>query len=92
MNVTSDAKYPVTVMLSTVDDLPAGGISYKIPDSIQIDPGKTIQMKLELSASPDAALPQVPEISIEEAHQYPVGVWLKSENWSIGQGFFLEVS
>jgi hypothetical protein len=92
LDVTSNARTPVTVMLSAVDDLPAGGISYRIPDSIVIEPGKTVQMNLELSASPDAVLPNVPENSVEEARQYPVGVWLESENWSIGQGFFLKVT
>lgn len=92
VDVTSNAKHPVTVTLAVVEDLPAGGISYTIPDSILLDPGQTGHLKLELSASPDASLPSFPENTFEETQQYPVGVWLKSEDWSIGQGFYLKVT
>jgi hypothetical protein len=92
LDVTSKAQYPITVRLSAIDDLPAGGISYRVPESLVIEPGKNGRMFLELTASPDAGLPEVSGNSIEENHQYPVGVWLESGNWTIGQGFFLKVT
>ncbi|MFA4878099.1 MAG: hypothetical protein WC586_11870 [Methanoregula sp.] len=92
LDVFSATKHPVTVTLAAVDDLPAGGISFNRPDSIVIGPGDTRQMDLELFASPKAGLPEIPESGGEEAHQYPVGVWLRAENWSVGQGFYLRVA
>ncbi len=91
LDVTSMANHPITVRVSAIDDLPGGGISYRIPESIVLEPGKTGQISLELTASPDAGLPEVSGNSIEENHQYPVGVWLESGNWTIGQGFFLKL-
>lgn len=92
LDISSATNYPVTVTLAAVDDLPAGGISFNRSESMVIEPGKTGQMNLELSASPEAGLPEIPENGGEEAHQYPVGVWLRSENWSVGQGFYLKVA
>lgn len=92
LDITSNAKHPVTVVLSEVDNLPAGGISYTVPHRIHLDPGQTGHLKLELSASSNASLMSFTKNTFEETQQYPVAVWLKSEDWSIGQGFYLKVS
>ena len=92
LDLSSATNHPVRVTLDAIDDLPAGGISFKRPESLVIEPGKTGQINLELSASPDAGLPEITENGGEEAHQYPVGIWLRSENWSVGQGFYLKVA
>ena len=90
INVTSYSRYTVNVTLAAIDDLPSGGITFRQPGSIFIAPGESRLLKLELSASQNASLPADPTLIYEGENKLPVGLWLESEGWRIGQGFYLK--
>jgi len=90
INVTSYSRYTVNVTLAAIDDLPSGGITYTQPGSITLTPGKSGFLTLKLSASPNASLPADPTLIVEGERKLPVGLWLESEGWRIGQGFYVK--
>ncbi|MDD1702321.1 MAG: hypothetical protein LUQ31_05015 [Methanoregula sp.] len=91
LNVTSYSRDTLNVTLAAIDDLPADGITYAQPKSLALAPGTSGKLSLELSASPNASLPKTPDMIAEGDVKLPVGLWLESEDWQIGQGFYLKL-
>ena len=92
LNVTSYSKSPVNVTVTAIDNLPASGIGYLNPGSIVIKPGESRQFSLGIYALPNASLPDDPSLIEEGEQKIAVGPWLESEDWQIGQGFYLKMS
>jgi hypothetical protein len=91
LNVTSYSHDTLNVTLAAIDDLPADGITYAQPKSLVLAPGTSGKLSLELSASANASLPKTPDMIAEGEVKLPVGLWLESEDWRIGQGFYLKL-
>ncbi len=91
LNVTSYSRNTITVSLAAIDDLPADVITYVQPATIVLLPGKSGNLAIDLHAPPDAGRPRNSEMNSEGEIKLPVGVWLESEDWQIGQGFYLKL-
>jgi len=91
LNVTSYSRHTIIVSLANADNLPAEGVGYVNPGSIILEPGTSKHMALELNAAQNATRSEVSGDLEEGENKLPVGLWLESDDWKIGQGFYLKL-
>jgi len=92
MNVTSYSTEPCTISFEEMIGFPEGDIQYIIPAPIVLEPYSSKELALELYIPHNATRSSGTEPPDMIGQEIPVGLFLTSGEWSVGQGFFLNVT
>jgi len=91
MNVTSHSPEPCRVSFGEMIGFPEGYVQYIAPAPVLLGPGSSTGMALEVYLPENATFPSGTGSPDSSGQEMPVGLFLQSGDWAVGQGFFLKV-
>jgi hypothetical protein len=91
MNVTSHSLEPCTVSFEEMIGFPEGYVEYTGPAPVLLEPGSSKEMALEVYLPENTTFPSGTGSPDPSGQEMPVGLFLQSGDWAVGQGFFLKV-
>jgi len=92
MNVTSQSMEMCTISFDKMIGFPEEGyVRYAVPSPVVLEPGSSKEMILEMYFPENATHTSGTGSTDMSGQEIPIGLFLTSGEWSVGQGFFLKI-